>query len=306
MVSAARLAGVIDLKRLAPIDIATLIYVAFTTTFALLFAGSDRPWLLTAHALVVAVVLLAPSARAAGSVGRFVGDWYPILLVSGLYAEVGLLNLAYGHHYDSAIQRLEQWVFGSQVSFRWIRAMPNPALSWVLHSCYLSYFAILVSAPLGLWVSGRRDGARLTIFAVMATLYLCYTASLFFPVTGPRYAFPLAHNAATHVLPARATQWLLDMGDSWGTAFPSSHVAASIVAVLCALRFWRPLGLALVPPTIGLTFAVVYGQFHYGVDAISGIVVAIAVWMSLNGGMWRDRVAALHPTADLRSSSLSL
>jgi membrane-associated phospholipid phosphatase len=83
-------------------------------------------------------------------------------------------------------------------------------------------------------------------------------------------------------------------------------VAASIVATLCALRFWRPLGLVLTPLTIGLTFAVVYGQFHYGVDAITGIVVAIAIWMSLNGGMWRDRAIAPQPAPDLRSSPLRL
>jgi membrane-associated phospholipid phosphatase len=297
---------VIDLKRLAPIDIATLLYIGATTGAALLFGGADRPWLLTAHVLVVAVVLLAPSARAAGPVGRFVGDWYPILLVTGLYAEVGVLNLDFGQHHDYAIQRLEQWVFGSQVSYRWIRAMPSPALSRVLHACYLSYFAILVAAPFGLWLSGRRDGARRTIFAIMATLYFCYAVSLVFPVTGPRYAFPLAHNAATRVWAARAAQWLLDRGDSWGTAFPSSHVAAAIVAALCALRFWRPLGLALLPLTIGLTFAVVYGQFHYGVDALTGIIVAIAVWMSLNGGLWRDRATVLHPATELRSSPLRL
>jgi len=297
---------VINLKRLAPIDVATLLYVAVTTAAVLLFGGAERAWLLAAHVLVVGVVLLAPRARAAGSVGRFVGDWYPILLVTGLYAEVGMLNLDFGHHHDFAIQRLEQWVFGTQVSYRWIRTMPNPALSWLLHSCYLSYFAILVTAPLGLWLSGRREGARHTIFAVTATLYLCYIVSLFFPVTGPRYAFPLAHNAATRVWAARAAQWLLDRGDSWGTAFPSSHVAAAIVATLCALRFWRPLGLALAPPTIGLIFGVVYGQFHYGVDALFGVVVAAAVWTSLNGGMWRDRATALHPAADLRSSSLPL
>src|SRR2546426_6269188 len=45
--------------------------------------------------------------------------------------------------------------------------------------------------------------------------------------------------------------WLLDLGDSWGAAFPSSHVAAAVVAALCALRYWRPLGLLLTPLTVG-------------------------------------------------------
>jgi membrane-associated phospholipid phosphatase len=108
----------------------------------------------------------------------------------------------------------------------------------------------------------------------MVTFYLCYVFFLFFPVAGPRYTFELAHNAATEVWPARLAQWLLDRGDSWGAAFPSSHVAASVVATGMALRYWRPAGLALVPFTAGLILAVVYGQFHYAVDALSGLMVA--------------------------------
>jgi hypothetical protein len=41
-----------------------------------------------------------------------------------------------------------------------------------------------------------------------------------------------------------------------------------------ALRYWRPLGVALLLPTSGLVLAVVYGQFHYAVDALSGLLVA--------------------------------
>lgn len=299
----------IDWKKFAPIDVATLLYVTVATAAVFRFGGADRwgaSWLLAANLLVVGVVLLAPRARVAGPVGHFVGNWYSIMMVTGLYAEVGVLNLDFGHHHDFAIQHLEQVVFGSQISYRWIREMPNPALSWVLHSCYLSYFAILISAPLGLWLSRRRDGARLTIFAIMATLYFCYIVNLFYPVAGPRYAFPHAHNAATDVWPARATQWLLNQADSWGAAFPSSHVAASIVATLCALRFWRPLGLVLAPLTIGLAFGVVYGQFHYGVDALTGIVVAAAMLTSLNRWVWWERAVEMQPAADLRSSPLRL
>ena len=119
---------------------------------------------------------------------------------------------------------------------------------------------------------------------------------LFSPVAGPRYAFGLPSNAAAHVWPARAAQWMLDMGDSWGAAFPSSHVAGAVVATGMAIRYWRPLGLALLPVTTGLVLGVVYGQFHYGVDALSGLVLAGLILAAME---WvRERWAA-QPAASV-------
>lgn len=276
---------------LTPLDWWTLGYVALATVaLGLSFSGDFIPhWedLAVAHALLVVLVLLAPRARTAGPVGRFLGDWYPMLLLAALYGEIGVLTLDAGFQNDLPIQRLEMWVFGSEISYRWIREMPIPWFSAVLHSCYLAYYAILCAAPLGLWFSGRRDAARHTILGVMVTFYLCYAVFLFFPVAGPRYAFDAAHNAATQVGPARLAQWLLDRGDSWGAAFPSSHVAASVVATGMALRYWRPLGVALLLPTLGLVLAVIYGQFHYGVDALSGLLLA----GGMLAAMQRARVA---------------
>ena len=260
------------------IDLATGAYIAVATGAVLLSFRGDGipgwPWVLTAHALILTLVLLAPRARNAGPVGRFLGDWYPMLLLPALYGEIGILTLSAGFQNDLLIQRLETWVFGSQISYRWIRESPNLVFSWVVHACYLAYYPILYAAPFALWMVGRRDASRHTIFAVMATFYLCYLAFLFFPVAGPRYAFDLAHNPATDVGPARFAAWLLDRGDSGGAAFPSSHVAASVVATGMALRYWRALGLVLLPFTAGLILAVVYGQFHYAVDALAGLIVA--------------------------------
>jgi len=260
------------------LDVATLAYVVFATGALLYGFRGDGipgwPWLLAAHILIVALVFLAPRARTAGRAGRFLGEWYPMLLLPALYGEIGVLTLSAGFQNDLLIQRLESWVFGSQISYRWIRESPNVLLSWVLHACYLAYYAILYASPFALWMAGRRDASRHTIFAVMATFYFCYIVFLFFPVAGPRYAFDVVHNSATDVWPARAAAWLLDRGDSWGAAFPSSHVAASVVATGMALRYWRTLGLILLPFTIGLVMAVVYGQFHYAVDALSGLIVA--------------------------------
>ena len=107
-----------DGKGLALVDVATLIYIGVATAAVIILTGGDRTATISfmgAHLLAVGLVLLAPQARAAGPVGSFIGEWYPMVLLGGLYAEVGVLNFDVGFHHDLAIQRLEQWVFGSQV-----------------------------------------------------------------------------------------------------------------------------------------------------------------------------------------------
>ena len=105
-----------------------------------------------------------------------------------------------------------------------------------MHGAYLSYYAILAGAPLGLWLSGRRAAAREALLAMMVTFYVCYTRSSSRSRSpGPRYVFPAADNAATAVPLARLTHRLLEGGSAWGTAFPSSHVAVALVAAAVRL-----------------------------------------------------------------------
>jgi len=263
------------------LDRLTLAYVA-VPTLALVLSFRDGPipgwpYVLLAQALTVVCVFIAPRARSAGPLGRVVGDLYPLLLLPGLYSEIGIFTLHRGVVHDALIQSLEMRIFGTQVSVDWIRAMPNATLSWVLHLCYLSYYLILAAPPLAFWLMGRRDAARDVVLGVMVTFYLHYSVFIFFPVAGPRYFFPIADNPAMAVWPARFAQQMLNGADSWGAAFPSSHVAASVVATGLAWTGSRTVGLALLPVTVGLILGVVYGQFHYGVDALTGLLAGCAI-----------------------------
>ena len=102
-----------------PVDLATIVYVVAATIAVLLSLRSDGVpgewWLLLANALLLVLVALAPRARSRGPVGRTLGDWYPMLLLPALYAEVGILTLNAGFQNDWTVQRLETWVFGSEV-----------------------------------------------------------------------------------------------------------------------------------------------------------------------------------------------
>jgi membrane-associated phospholipid phosphatase len=235
------------------------------------------PVVLVVHGLLVALALLMPRARRAGTVGRFVGDWYPLLILTALYTEIGLANLADGRAYDRIVLGWEQALFGFQPAREWIRSRPSVWLSWVLHLGYLAYYAIIVAAPLALWLTRQREAMQRAVTTITATFYLCYATYLVFPVVGPRHVFPAADNAATQTAIAQWTARFLEHVSAWGAAFPSSHVAVAVAATAVALLEWRVLGLALVVPTPLLTLGSVYGQFHYAVDALAGIGVGLAV-----------------------------
>lgn len=273
--------------RLAAVDRWTLGYLAFATVALASTAGHPpaAPAILAGYALLAAIAWSAPALRARGGAAAFLAEFYPLLAAAGLYTAVGLVNRSAGVSHDAVVQGWEEAIFGTQPSRRWIRAAPWPWLSWVLHAGYLSYYFVLAGAPLALWLSGRRDGARRVTLAMTAAFYLCYAIFLVFPVAGPRYVFPAAANAATGTAIARFTHRLLEAGSAWGTAFPSSHVAVSLVAAGAALREWRALGAVLLAAASLLTLGTVYGQFHYAVDAAAGALLAAAVVAVGRGAM---------------------
>jgi len=272
--------GMAALRTLATVDRWTLAYAGAATLALALHWPLRTPLadlLPLAHVGLVAAALTAPRARRAGPLGRFLGTVYPLLVVTVLYSEIGLFNSCAGRSYDSTIQAWERSLFGMQPSYDWIRSCPWPWLSYPLHVGYLSYYAIVALPPLALWFSGRRAAAERLVLFVAVTFYVCYAVFLVFPVAGPRYVFPLATNAATAIFPAALAQRVLNAGAAWGTAFPSSHVAVALVSSTEAARGWRVLGWIFVPLALLLTFGTVYGQFHYGLDALAGVLVAAVV-----------------------------
>jgi membrane-associated phospholipid phosphatase len=60
-----------------------------------------------------------------------------------------------------------------------------------------------------------------------------------------------------------------------GGAFPSAHVAGSVVALISAWRFARPVGRWLSPVVLSVCAATVYGRYHYAMDVFGGVLAAV-------------------------------
>jgi membrane-associated phospholipid phosphatase len=238
-------------------------------------------WLLLANALTALLIGLLARSSGTGWL-RLVGGAYPVMLTVAYFTQLDVLNLGHALVHDWRVQQWEVALFGSQVSTTWQRSMPNALLSWVLHTCYGSYYAFLVGVPLYLFLRGTPDAYERGGFGFALTFYLSYLAFALWPVAGPRYFFGPATGPATLVPPARVVHAILAGGSSWGTAFPSSHIAVSWVATLVVWRDHRRAFWLLAPVAFGLALGTVYGQFHYAVDAVAGAAVGLLLFFLLD------------------------
>jgi membrane-associated phospholipid phosphatase len=261
------------------LDRIILAYLAVVSALAL-WRAPDSPgcwWLLVAHALTVTLILLV-QRPGLGRFGRGVREVYPVVLVILFYSELDILNAGGVQVYDATIQRWEQALFGEQISQTLWRRYPSVLASTVLHAVYWSYYLLLITPVVYFSTTRNWLALRRTIFVVILTLFSCYLIFLAFPVTGPYYQFPRPDAWFLDNGPARLVYATLASGSSYGAAFPSSHVAATIAATSGCWRGDRRLGALMLVPATLLTVSVVYCQMHYGVDAVAGVAVGVLAW----------------------------
>jgi membrane-associated phospholipid phosphatase len=261
-------------------------YLALTLWAAVngaLATHDARP--LIAHvAVLVAAVALAVTRRPHARAPR---DLLPLAVGAFLYVELRWLIPGLGRpHADAVVIRWERVLFPGNPSTTWAPSLPSLVVSEALHLAYASYYLLVLVPPLLLYLRGRRADYARTMLALVLVYGTCFLTYLVFPVDGPRY---LVGAAAAPDGPVRtAVLHLLAAGSSRGTAFPSSHVAAAVVASLCALRFQRRVGIIVAAATVGLALGTVYGGFHYAVDALAGAIVGLAAWLGAST-LWRAR-----------------
>lgn len=110
-------------------------------TFIITIRGNiferDILFVLLAHILFFVLLWLFTKLEPANNVGAFFHDFYPIMLLLAFYGAIGIITMRLDaadiHARDAVVQRWEQAIFGSQVSYEWIRRAPSLFWSGLLH-----------------------------------------------------------------------------------------------------------------------------------------------------------------------------
>jgi membrane-associated phospholipid phosphatase len=238
--------------------------------FVLAAAGDWR--LATAHALLAGLILLV-FQRPHSPLSSLV----PLVVAPLLYGEVPVLIAALGSPYhDATVQAWEHGLFGTQLSQTAAGFLPSTVISELVHAGYLAYYLILFVPPLLLLVRGERRGFSQTVLDLTVTCAVCWTIFALWPVEGPRYLWgppPDVPNGPVR----RLTLFILASASSRGAAFPSSHMALSVVQAAMAWRWQRRLAPPLTVLALLVGVGAVYGGFHYATDIAAGALLGSVI-----------------------------
>lgn len=242
-----------------------------------------------------AIVFIVPYLeRARHPLLRFLRHWYPVMSFPFLYLEVGhFLHLIHPGEFDAYIIALEKSLFG-MVSSQWVQQFVSPTLTEIMQIFYAVYWITIPLSAGILYFKQRREEFDHLLFYITLTFIISYLFFIFFPVAGPRFTL------ADQIDVSYKGLWLSDHLRSFvadngyrGGAFPSSHVAVSVVILLLMSRFEPKIARRFfLPAVIALSLATVYGQYHYATDMIAGLLLGVII----------GRVALLHDS--IRFSAL--
>ncbi len=206
-------------------------------------------------------------------------DWIPVPLLLVGYYEAGRLTFPRADRfYERAFLRWGRRLFGSRSA--------NETAGWLqgmLEFFYLQCYSIV---PMGiglLYVTQKGALADYYWSNVLGAAFIAYGLTPLFPALPPRR---LPGDSA--VTPKRTalrkfSLWISDHGSIEVNSFPSGHAAAAAAATLALLRILPVAGICYMIVTAGILWGSVRGKYHYAVDALAGVAVAVGVCVAL----WR-------------------
>jgi membrane-associated phospholipid phosphatase len=238
--------------------------------------------------MALAVWILPPLARRSRyKVIRLAGEIYLPFIFPFFYGEMatlGIVFLDFEASLDPWFIRLEEMIFGFQPSLEWSRVWPWPWLHELFEFSYFTYYFVALTTLLLIWkgkpmVDAKRWPAmRAFIRDLGATMLICYSLYTFLPVWGPKY-FQAGPVEVPGYLFTRIMEHIHANGAILGAAFPSSHVAATMIPWYHVCKWFPQHRWWMTSLFVMVCASTVYCRYHYVVDVVGGIMLgALVLW----------------------------
>ena len=201
--------------------------------------------------------------------------WQPALQILVCYWLSGAL-------FVRPMPRLEAWLVRTDAAAfaaLGLRAAMARAPRWMLEALELAYLLVYPVVPAGfaaaLIASPELDADRYWSLVVSAEL-ACYAALPWLQSRPPRALGELPRIGARPLAIRRVNLRILRHGSIQVNTVPSGHAAGAAATALAVAAVSPAAGVAFAALAVGIVIGSVVGRYHYAIDSLLGIVVALA------------------------------
>jgi membrane-associated phospholipid phosphatase len=228
---------------------------------------------------VAAISLLLALYKYPSELTRFLSDWYLLVYLPFCYKQVpylvSMLNLS---PVDSKLAHWDLVMWHVDPIF-WLSSMRTPLVVEFLQVIYSMFLPGMLALGVILWLTRSRQEFRYGTFVIAATFLVSYLGYLLMPARGPRF---MAY--ASHYPPLQGLWTFHFLQNALNTlegmqydCFPSGHVAVLVVGCYVARKISAPVFYIFSAFAALITVSTVYLRYHYAIDVIAGMLLAIVI-----------------------------
>lgn len=209
------------------------------------------------------------------------GIVFPVICVLTIFDSLEwLIHYINPKDIDPVLIRLDYLFFNAYPTVM-MESLHSPVLTDILQIAYTTYYLLPVSLGLILKLNRRDREFDRTLFLILLCFYLSYIGYILFPAIGPRYTINhLQSSDLKGLFVAESIQGLLnDLEGIKRDAFPSGHTAIALVVSGLAFRYHKGFFYITLPVITLLVFSTVYCRYHYVVDVLGGIILALITFL---------------------------
>ncbi|MFQ6604860.1 MAG: phosphatase PAP2 family protein [Fidelibacterota bacterium] len=270
-----------DRLRLTLTDKLLIIYELILSALIML---SSRPGIatgkhLTINAVLIIAILLLNSIPSSHRSMQFLHRFYPIFLMAWLYPQACELRwLFHGQEFDAILLNWERIIIGRELYLDFAR-WPLPVLEF-FHGIYFFYYLGLFLFAFRAWQQ-QHPLVPAYVFTLTFSSLLHHIFIIAFPASGPPLLRPDIMPDGVIFIPMM--NWIYNNVDRGGGAFPSLHVASTVIFTIFALRFSPRFRTGKLVFAILILCSTVIGSFHYTIDTATGAWTGLLAYFA---GTW--------------------
>lgn len=277
-------------KGLSQFHLVDLVFIAYLLILSILILFSYpripcAACLLVAHGAGIAFLILvarvlrrkSPFVQSCGRIA-FVAATLPLA-----FSELGILvHTVNPNDQELLLIQIDYLLLGVNPT-QFLQAVTVPLLTEILQIIYSTFYFLPMVLGVFLIAKKRVREMNITLLAVVAGFFLSYLGYFLVPALPPYRVYEL-HGVLPHSVPleglwlATPIRNLLDSLEKIKRdCFPSGHTEVSLVVLCLAFRFDRRAFAILLPIIVSLIFSTVYLRYHYVIDVIAGVLLALPV-----------------------------